>query len=237
VVVDDDAHWRELAAEPFRKRGDRVRVTSDGLQALAMCVDDPPDVILSDVQMPRMDGWQLLRLVRARRELAATPVIFMTSLDSDSARLKGYQLGVDAYVPKPFQPEELLIRVHKLLRNKRSIPPAKAEPVVLKGELDHVSPASLLAFLSVEKRTGVLLIVGERVARILLKDGRVLRAELEGAQPRPRSRAVITTLLEWTEGQFELTEQVVSVADEVGAEVATLLIEHARMVDERERRR
>ena len=79
------------------------------------------------------------------------------------------------------------------------------------------------------------MIVGERVARILLKDGRVLRAQLEGAQPRPRSRAVLTTVLEWTVGQFELTEEAVSGADEVNAEVATLLIEHARMVDERGR--
>jgi CheY-like chemotaxis protein len=234
-VVDDDARWRELAAEPFRKRGDKVRVTSDGLQALALCVDEPPDVLLTDVQMPRMDGWQLLRMIRGRRELAATPVIFMTSLDSESARLKGYQLGVDAYVPKPFAPEELLVRVHKLLRNKRSIPPEKAEPVVFRGDLEHVSPASLLSFLSVEKRTGVLLIVGERVARLMIRDGRVLRAELEGAMPRPKSRAVISSVLEWTKGQFELSVEPVVVRDEVCADVSLLLIEHARMIDERDR--
>lgn len=235
MVVDDDHRWRELAAEPFRKRGDRVRVTSDGLQALAMCIEDPPDVILADVQMPRMDGWQLLRLIRARPALAATPVVFMTSLGGDAERLKGYQLGVDAYVPKPFAPEELLVRVIRLLRGHRGEQPDAEQRVVLKGELEHVSAASVLSFIAVEKKTGVLLIVGERVARAFIQNGRLLRAELEGVRPPLGSREVVLKMLDWTSGQFELVEEPVSGADEVRAEVSSLLLEHARMVDEQRR--
>jgi DNA-binding response OmpR family regulator len=235
LVVDDDKHWRELAAGPFRKRGDRVRTTSDGLQALAMCIEDPPDVILADVQMPRMDGWQLLRLIRARPQLAATPVVFMTSLDGDAARLKGYQLGVDAYVPKPFAAEEMLVRVIRLLRNKRMSGLDPTERVVFKGELEHVSSASLLSFLQVEKKTGVLVVVGESVVRLFLRQGRLLRAEVEGDGPRPRGREVVFRVLDWTSGQFELLEEEVEGRDEVGAQISTLLMEHARMVDEKQR--
>jgi DNA-binding response OmpR family regulator len=235
LVVDDDKHWRELAAEPFRKRGDDVRTTSDGLQALALCIEQLSDVILADVQMPRMDGWQLLRLIRARRELADTPVVFMTSLDGDAERLKGYQLGVDAYVPKPFAAEEMLIRVIRLLRNKRRSSLSPTERVVFKGELEHVSSASLLSFLQVEKKTGVLVVVGERVVRLFLKNGRLLRAEVEGAEPRSRGRTVVFEVLDWISGQFELIEEEVEGRDEVGAEISTLLMEHARQVDEKRR--
>jgi DNA-binding response OmpR family regulator len=234
LVVDDDKHWRELAAEPFRKRGDDVRTTSDGLQALALCIESPPDVILADVQMPRMDGWQLLRLIRARPQLANTPVVFMTSLDGDAERLKGYQLGVDAYVPKPFAAEEMLVRVIRLLRNKRGASLSPTERVVFKGELEHVSSASLLTFLQIEKKTGVLVVVGERVVRLFLSNGRLLRAEVEG-EPRSRGRAVVFQVLDWISGQFELIEEEVDGRDEVGAEISMLLMEHARMVDEKRR--
>jgi CheY-like chemotaxis protein len=236
VVVDDDKHWRELAAEPFRKRGDHVRVTSDGLQGLALCVEDPPDVILADVQMPRMDGYQLLRLIRARPELRRTPVVFMTSLDGESARLKGYQLGVDAYVPKPFQPEELLVRVHKLLRSKQQMslgPPSNK--IGLFGDLEHVTAPSLLSFLAIEKKTGVLVVVGKRVARIFIRDGQLVRAELEGTVPQPPGREVVLSMLDWTQGQFELIEQPVSGPDQIRADVSALLIDHARQVDEGKR--
>ncbi len=235
VIVDDDPRWREVAAEPFLKRGDRVRQTSDGLQALQMCIEDPPDVVLSDVQMPRVDGWQLLRLIRARPQLEATPVIFMTSLDSDSARLKGYQLGVDAYVPKPFAGEELLIRVHRMLRTKRAPLSQRPEQIVLRGELEHVSVGSLLSFLSVEKRTGILVVVGENVARLFIKDGRLLRVELQGAGQPLASRAAALEVLDWSSGQFELIEEPVQVTDEIRVDVSTLLLEHAHMVDERRR--
>ncbi len=234
VVVDDDARWREVAAQPFRARGDRVRTTADGLAALAMCVEDPPDVILTDVQMPRMDGWQLLRLIRARPELASVPVVFLTSLDGDAERLRGYQLGVDAYLPKPFHQEELLIRVRRLVR-KAVTADADLGKSGLRGEIEHVAPASLLGFLEIEKKTGVLLVVGASVTRLFIKDGRALRAEVEGRGPKRGSRAVLLSLLDWTSGQFEFTEQEVNEKDELGTSISNILLEHARLADERAR--
>ncbi len=231
VVVDDDARWRETAAQPFRARGDRVRAFTDGLQALAECIEDPPDVILSDVQMPRMDGWQLLRMVRARPALARTPVVFLTSLDGDAERLKGYQLGVDAYVPKPFRPEELLLRVRRLVR--QAVVPAWAEgQQILRGDLQHVAPAALFSFLAVENKSGHLLMVGDKVARVFFQEGRPVRAEMEGTRDKRTSRAVLLDLLDWSEGEFELTEQPVEQLDEVRASVNELVLEHAKLVDE-----
>src|SRR5262249_13623057 len=111
VVADDDATCQKLAAAPFRARGDYVRVAGDGMEALAMCLQEQPDVVLSDVNMPGMDGWQLLRLLRARPNLQAVPVIFLTTLADEEERLRGYQMGVDDYVAKPYRSIELRARV------------------------------------------------------------------------------------------------------------------------------
>ncbi len=233
VVVDDDDHYREFAAEPFKKRGDRVRTTSDGLEALAMCLKNAPDVILSDVQMPRMDGWQLLRLIRARPTLAAVPVIFLTSLSGDDERLLGYQLGVDGYIAKPYAQEELLVRTHQIVRRARNARTAPAARTTLRGELDHVTPASLLAFLELDRKTGVLLVIGFAVARAFFLEGRLVRVEIEGTALSGRD--ALTEMLGWTSGQFEFSPQDVVCDDEFGAPVTALLIDHARRTDEGKR--
>lgn len=230
LVVDDDPRWREYSAEPFVRRGDRVRTVADGLEALSMCVSDPPDVVLTDVNMPRMDGWQLLRMIRARPNLGGVPVVFLTSLDGDEERLKGYQLGVDAYIPKPFHPDELLMRVHRVVRRRRQA--AESDTAgTLRGDLENVSAASLLSFLSVERKTGILVVVGERVARVFLREGRALRVELEG-ESTVSSRDALMSILDWHTGQFEFTVDRVGGVDEVRTAISALVIEHARRQDE-----
>jgi CheY-like chemotaxis protein len=231
LVADDDPRWREYSAEPFLRRGDRVRTVSDGLEALSQCVSDPPDIVLTDVNMPRMDGWQLLRMIRARPNLAGVPVVFLTSLDGDEERLKGYQLGVDAYIPKPFHPDELLMRVHRVVRRRRQAETGDAAGT-LRGDLENVSAASLLSFLAVERKTGILLVVGTQVARIFLREGRAIRVELEGEQEPLTSRDALMKILDWEAGQFELSPDRVGGQDEIRAAIPALVLEHARARDE-----
>jgi DNA-binding response OmpR family regulator/Tfp pilus assembly protein PilZ len=234
VVVDDDPRYREMAAAPFQKRGDTVLTTADGLEALSACLKEPPDVILSDVQMPRMDGWQLLRLVRARPSLASVPVVFLTTLSGEAERLLGYQLGVDAYIQKPYEPEGLLVRVHQIVRrarNARSSPSARS---TWRGDLAHVGLQSLFTFLEVERKSGVLLVLGNEVARLFFSEGRLLRAEIEG-EPALAARQAAMRILDSTSGQFEFAPGETAVQDEISVSVTALLLEHARLTDERKR--
>jgi len=231
LVVDDDPRWRDYTADPFLRRGDRVRSVADGLEALSMCVADPPDIVLTDVNMPRMDGWQLLRMIRARPNLAGVPVIFLTTLDGDEERLKGYQLGVDAYIPKPFHPDELLMRVHRVVRRRRQAAETDTQGT-LRGDIENVSPASLLSFLSVERKTGILLVVGDQVARVFLREGRALRVELEGEASMLGSREKLLDILDWRSGQFEFTSERVGGQDEIRTAISALVLEHARRQDE-----
>jgi uncharacterized protein (TIGR02266 family) len=233
VVVDDDPNYRELAAGHFRARGDHVRIASDGFEGLAACLKEPPDIILSDVQMPRMDGWQLLRMVRARPSLAATPVIFLTTLSGEAERLRGYQLGVDDYLGKPYRPEELEMRVIRIVARAQKA--GGADRKTLRGDLEQVPLASVLSFLENERKTGQLLILGERSVRIFLRDGRPLRIEV-GDPPIARPPLeLMYEVLGWTSGQFEFAAQDVACEDEIRSTSTALLLEHARVMDERNR--
>ena len=103
VVVDDDPIYSQhLARDASPAAATTCFTAVDGFEGLALCLKQLPDVIVCDVQMPRMDGWQFLRMVRARPSLARSPVVFLTTEQGDEERLRGYQLGVDDYITKPF---------------------------------------------------------------------------------------------------------------------------------------
>lgn len=230
VVVDDDPGFREPIARALRQRGDDVREAADGLDALALCLKQTPDLVVSDVQMPRMDGWQLLRMLRARPSLMRVPVILLTTLADDEARLRGYRLGVDDYIAKPVREDEFLVRADRLLARAPS--PAAAERHSLRGDLEHVSLPSLLSFLAMEQKTGVLLLVGPAEARIFLRGGRPLRVEIDDVAVADADDPSLFELLGWQAGQFELAAQDVACADDLGTTVMALLLEHARRSDE-----
>jgi uncharacterized protein (TIGR02266 family) len=233
LVVEDDVACQKLAAAPFRSRGDYVRIAPDGFEALAMCLKEPPDVILSDVHMPRMDGWQLLRMVRSRPQLAHIPFLFITTLSGEAERLKGYELGVDDYVAKPYRSIELRARVDRLAA--RSQPAARnvEKPQWLRGDLSQVSVASVLSFLELEQKTGELHVSGKHAARLLVQKGRPLKAEIDTDAIAPLgARETAFEILDWTVGEFEFRAGEVDGHDELKITMSALLLEHARVRDE-----
>ena len=231
VVVDDSAAQRETASAPFIARGDNVRCCEHGMVAIAACIKEPPDVILSDVQLPTMDGWQLLRLVRSRPELAAVPFVFLTTLDSDSDRWRGYHLGVDLYMAKPYRPDQMMAKVHQLVKRSRRTKDAAAEAVTLRGDLDHVKPVSLFSFLEAERQSGALMILGDQVGRVLLLEGVIVSAELAGSDAAVDPREALRQILDWTTGQFEFSPQEVE-KTELVINVTPFLLNHVREQDE-----
>lgn len=235
MIVDDDHGCRTLAASPFRVRGDYVRLAGDGFEALAQCLKETPDVIISDVNMPRMDGWQFLRLVRARPTLSSVPFLFTTTLGGEQERLRGYQLGVDDYIEKPFRAKELQARVDRAVARAQRSPHALAEKKTLRGDLAHVPLPSVLAFLELERKTGELLVVGARTARLQVRDGRLLRVEVEGLVADAVSIDLVYDVLGWKVGQFEFAAQDVFGEDLLQMSTTALLLEHARFSDESSR--
>lgn len=235
VVTDDDPAFQKLAAAPFRARGDYVRTASDGFEALALCLKEPPDVVLTDVHMPRMDGWQLLRTIRVRPTLASVPVIFTTTLSGEEERLKAYQLGVDDFIPKPYAAAELRARVDRLAARVQSQPRSLIERKTLRGDLAQVGLPSVCTFLEMEGKTGELLVAGERTARLFVRGGRPVRVEIDDAAPCLSPTEVLFELLSWEAGQFEFAAQDVPADDDFKTSMTALLLEHARVKDEASR--
>jgi CheY-like chemotaxis protein/Tfp pilus assembly protein PilZ len=232
LVVDDDHASREAASKPFRDRGDAVRTASDGVDALAACLKEPPDVILSDVQMPRMDGWQLVRIIRSKPKLVQVPMLFLTRLKGEDERLKAYQLGVDDFVPKPSRPEELAARVDRVVARMKKPTMVPQAQKTLHGDLEQVSLPSVLSFLEIEKKTGILSLLADRAVKILIELGRPLKVEMQGAPPGRTSRQLLEDVLDWTTGQFEFATVEVACQDEVRQSLTSILLDHARISDE-----
>jgi CheY-like chemotaxis protein len=124
VVVDDTAINRMLLGGILEDAGYAVRVASGGMEAIAMIEREPPDLVLLDIQMPEMNGYQVCRRLKALPRLAAIPVIFISALDEVSEKLKGFEAGGVDYVTKPFESAEVLARVGsqvKLFRLQREL--------------------------------------------------------------------------------------------------------------------
>ena len=111
LIADDDTAMLRTLSIVLERRGHRVETVADGAAAYRSAIAEPPDLLITDVLMPLVDGWTLVRRLRERIELAALPVIFMSALSSDEDRMRGFRLGADGYLTKPFRFEELDLRV------------------------------------------------------------------------------------------------------------------------------
>jgi two-component system, OmpR family, response regulator len=116
LIVDDDPNIRELANIFLRNEGFDVYEASDGEQALAKLGTLKADLAVLDIMMPNMDGWELCRQLRESYDI---PILMLTAKGETSHKLKGFQLGIDDYLVKPFEPLELVARVKALLKRYR----------------------------------------------------------------------------------------------------------------------
>jgi CheY-like chemotaxis protein len=123
LVVDDDSDIRQLVVGLLRLSGHDVTSAPSGRDALTMLADTDrlPDLVLLDVQMPDLDGWDTLRAIRERPELAALPVVFCTVKSSPSDVELGWSLGCDGYIVKPFAIAELVAEIARVLAARRSV--------------------------------------------------------------------------------------------------------------------
>lgn len=111
LLVDDDLEFRDLLKETLESEGHYVVAATDGLDALMRLDTFTPDVILLDLMMPKLNGFEMLL---ARKD--KTPVIVISAIDNEEERIKGYELGADDFLSKPFSVKELLVRIQVLIR-------------------------------------------------------------------------------------------------------------------------
>jgi two-component system, OmpR family, response regulator CpxR len=140
LLIEDDTDLCSLMRDYFAEQGFRIEAIHDGRQGLARSIDGAFDLIILDVMLPALDGFEVLRQLRKRSE---TPVIMLTARTAEADRVAGLNSGADDYLPKPFGPEELLARIRAVLRRagKAGVPSQTIEAGGVK-----LNPQSRLAW-------------------------------------------------------------------------------------------
>jgi two-component system OmpR family response regulator len=125
LIVDDDPHIRQLLVFALEKAGLDTIEAADGEAGLALADTHGPNLVILDINMPRMDGLEVCRRLRADKgDKGDVPILFLSSRDDEIDRVLGIELGADDYVVKPFSPREVVARVMAILRRTAARPPA-----------------------------------------------------------------------------------------------------------------
>jgi len=130
LLVDDEPGLREAVKDYLEASNFNVQVASNAGDAWEWMQQNTPDLVISDIMMPQVDGYQFLKQLRDDTRFKTLPVIFLTAKGMTGDRIQGYQAGVDAYLPKPFDPDELVAIVENLLARRA----AKTTKSVEEGE-------------------------------------------------------------------------------------------------------
>ncbi len=238
LIVDDDPWIRRMVGTVIERRGHQVETAREGKEGLDKALQFRPDLIISDVMMPGMDGWSFVRALRAHREMSLIPVIFLTALNKEEDRILGFRLGADDYLAKPFRFEELDLRVERVLRSSDRMQQNVREmsqddgAVGLRGDLGQLGVSAVLTILEMERKSGILVLrQGPATGRIFMKEGRALAAFFD-EKPQPRGAEAVFEMLTWREGRFEFTGLEVEMEDQIKTSTTHLLMEGARRIDE-----
>jgi DNA-binding response OmpR family regulator len=132
LLVEDDPDLRDLTSYALRRDGYQVIHAADGQQGLRMCFAESPDLVLLDVNLPKLNGFEVCRHIRAA---SRTPILMVTGRDEEEDALRGLKLGADDYITKPFSPKLLLARMKTVMRRCQADPYRQAKSEVEVGDL------------------------------------------------------------------------------------------------------
>ncbi|NJL21572.1 MAG: response regulator transcription factor [Leptolyngbyaceae cyanobacterium SM1_3_5] len=185
LIVDDDITLRTALTRYLENRGYAVQDASSGVEGLTAFEQDTPDLVVSDVLMPEMDGLEFCRRLRATRSGQLVPFIFLSSRREVDDRVQGHKMGADDYLVKPFEPRELVAKIEAQLERSRRIhseivrlmqrPAAAAEPPIVPAMPLPLTPAEEKVFWEViqgftNKQIGDRLFVSPRTVQTHLSN-------------------------------------------------------------------
>lgn len=221
LLVEDDDDQAELLAAAIETLGCEVRVASDGLHALSQIAAARPQLVISDLVMPTMDGSQLFRAIAADPANETIPFVCFSARGDQFEVAAALHRGVEDYWVKPMRPAELRARVLRILRRIK-------EYAALGGDLG-IGLANVVQVLEVSSRTGTLLLRSRgRTATVYFADGRPIDAVACGKSGEPAFYAIA----EWNEGTFEFSPRLPERERSIFASAQGLLLEAYRRLDE-----
>ncbi|HNT06484.1 MAG TPA: response regulator transcription factor, partial [Anaerolineae bacterium] len=132
LIIEDDADLVKALELYFSRAGYEVVTAANGLEGLQVLYKERPDIVILDIAMPKLDGWEVCRRIR---ELSQVPIVILTARVQEDERVKGLKLGADDYVVKPFSLKELDARLEAVLRRARAARPMKEGVIFANNEL------------------------------------------------------------------------------------------------------
>lgn len=232
LIVDDDPTWLRVASLSLSSRGYHVTTALNGEEALRTIAVDRPDLVVADIGMPGMDGYELCSRLRRDRAMRTIPFIFLTARDQEEDRVKARKVGSDDFLTKPCPSERLLQRIETLMDRIQQARRMSLEQIGTAGRLDDVDLMDMIQALELEQRTGALVLShGERTATLYFRDGVIVDADIRS----PKREEPLYVLLGWKTGRFLFLPDTVPERMPITASLAHLLFQDLQALEEHER--
>ncbi len=226
LIIDDDPIIQKLLEKQLELSGFSTLHAMSGMEALKVLADRHVDLIILDISMPQMDGFQTLARIRKTDAGKAMPVIFLSILDRDHLKIKGLELGADDYMVKPFNGAELTARIKAVLRRKKA---RRSQQGEVSGDLAVLGITDILQMLSLSQKNATLELPDIQ-GRLVARCGQIVTARQGGFT----GMEALIRLFLLESGTFILNyEQQRPVRpDEEGREIRHLLLKVTMRVDE-----
>lgn len=232
LVADDEPNWLRVLSLYLRGRHCDVTTALDGHEAIHKIEQDKPDLIIADITMPGMDGYELCRHLRRDAATRTIPFIFLTARDHETERMKARRIGADEYLTKPCSLDRVVQSVHTAMERIEQAKKLSIERIGWSGRIDDIDILDLIQALELEQRTGALVLShGERTGTIYIKDGVIVEADIRS----PAREEPLFRLLGWKTGRFAFIADAVPEQMPITASMAHLLFEDLRLLEEHER--
>ncbi|HEX2879946.1 MAG TPA: DUF4388 domain-containing protein [Polyangiaceae bacterium] len=233
LLVDADPRSMRVLEVSLRAEGFDVVTATDANQALEKCQAQVPDLILTETRLAEMDGFELVKQLKAKPEYAQIPIVFLSNQKSIDDKIKGLQLGVEDYLTKPIFVRELITRINMLLARRTHDRIQEGAPTSSRtrfaGSLEDMGVVDLLQTLDVSRKTGVLRVrSGKYQAAVYFQEGQLVDAEMG----RLAGEEAVYRMLTWHAGEFEVEIKAITQENVVNKPLQTLLMEGMRRVDE-----
>jgi len=233
LVVDHEPKLCSILTRVLSEQGYDVQVADDGRRALEVIPQFNPHLVIADVALPQMDGFELCRRIRSDARFKAIRFIFLTAKDAREDEIEGLSVGADDYITKPLDVDKLVARVHARLRWLDKVEESSASNGIISGSLAGRNLLDILQILELGQKKGELRITqDDKNVRILISEGEIVFAEY-GTK---KGKLAVYTALNWPEGQFRFTP-LAEVEGKERLEITPLLLEWAKISDEIARRK
>ena len=231
LIVDDNPNVLKLLNISLNKAGYEVVEAENGEMAYEVANKEQPDIIISDIMMPQMDGIELCWMIRESSTIPLVPFIFLTSFDDSEMEIRGFRAGADDYLNKPIDRKELLERVEELLNRKdklKTIEDSTENKKAFSGDLKDLSIVELVQMLNLNKKSGVLKINAAGKGEIHLKNGDLYAANTD----KKSGEDAIYELVTYNEGLFDFVVSEEEVEKNINNSTMNVIMEACRIMDE-----